>query len=148
MRASHATLALMLFAIGPARAGQASAPPRAVTPAAIPITSWATLGNDPAKPSLIRAPTNRYAPRADDATESITVFGRRGRTRDQQWRDDIAAAQPVYEAEHSASAQHLYAAEPVWGSPEEQRWTSVVKDTLGVCGLPVPGAQIDCPNLR
>jgi hypothetical protein len=112
------------------------------------VTSWATLGSDPARPSLIRAPTNRYVPRADDNAENVTVYGRRGRTRDQQWRDDIAAAQPVYEAEHSASAQRLYAPDPIWGSSEEKRWTSVVKDTLGICGAPVPGAQIDCPNLR
>jgi hypothetical protein len=144
MRASHAALALTLLTLGRAHAGQPPAKNAAQKPAAIVVTNWATLGDDPGKTSLIRAAANRYVPPADDNSETITVIGRRGRTRDQQWRDDIAAAQPVYEAEHSASAQHLYAGEPVWGGPEEQRATSIVKDTLGACGLPL----IDCPNLH
>jgi hypothetical protein len=109
------------------------------------VTTWFSLESVPTVlgpgKSLIVAP-------ARSNQEEITVFANRRRKMDAEWRADIAAGVPGYEASGSPAAQRLYAPSPVWASPEQQRLTSEIKDYFNACGLPVPGAQIDCPNLH
>jgi hypothetical protein len=108
---------------------------------ALSVTTWAFLGDDPTKPSLIRAKPGLYAPPADDASENIFVFSRRNRAQEEQWWPESKSGLPLYESSNSDAAQPLvpYAS---WTSPEQQRLTSSIKDAMGACGV----FMITCPN--
>jgi hypothetical protein len=75
--------------------------------------------------------------------EEITVFGRR-HDREAEWRADIAAGQPIYEAGDSESARPSYGGYLQWTSPEQERLMSIKTDALGLCGA--LGGYIQCPN--
>ncbi len=75
-----------------------------------------------------------------DSAEEIIVRGRRGAPA----AGDAVAPEPMYEAAQSDSAQRLYAAGPVWYSPEQVRLMSDAKDALGLCGG--LGGLLTCPN--
>ena len=77
-------------------------------------------------------------------TENITVYGRRGRDLDAEWRAADRASEPQYEARNSTSAQPLYGGQAVWSSPEQQHIMSDAKDALGLCGA--LGGLLSCDN--
>jgi hypothetical protein len=108
------------------------------------LAPWASFDNPSPDPgphhSLIVKPV-------DPQAEDIIVYANRRAKLDAQWRAEIAGEIPSYEAAHSDAAQRLYAQDPAWGGPEEQRWTSSLKDYVGACGLGVAGVQVSCPNL-
>jgi hypothetical protein len=108
------------------------------------VTNWASFDTPSPEPgprhSLIVKPV-------DPQAEDIIVYANRRAKLDAQWRAEIAGNLPAYEAGQSDAAQRLYAADPTWGSPQEQRWTSSLKDYVGACGLGAAGVQISCPNL-
>jgi hypothetical protein len=129
--------------------GQLLAAPSLATAAPPPnsnlsVTPWASFDNPSPEPgphhSLIVKPV-------DPQAEDIIVYANRRARLDAQWRAEIAGEIPSYEAAQSDAAQRLYAPDPTWGSPEEQRWTSSLKDYVGACGLGAAGVQISCPNL-
>jgi hypothetical protein len=159
-RGSLGTLlfALLLGVVGQSRAQTPASPasrahlpaprkPRATGAAvdnsqrAMSVTTWFYLGDDPAKPSLIRAKPGLYAAPADDASENIFVFSRRNRAQEEQWWPESKSGLPLYESSNSDAAQPLvpYAS---WTSPEQQRLTSSIKDAMGACGV----FMITCPN--
>ena len=108
------------------------------------VTTWATLDT----PSPERGPRHSLIVKpVDPQAEDIIVYANRRAKLDAQWRAEIAGEIPSYEAAQSDAAQRLYAPDPTWGSPEEQRWTSSLKDYVGACGLGAAGVQISCPNL-
>ena len=108
------------------------------------IVPWASFDNPSPEPgprrSLIVKPV-------DPQAEDIIVYANRRAKLDAQWRAEIAGGTPAYEAAQSDAAQRLYAPDPIWGGPQEQRWTSSLKDYIGACGLGAAGVQISCPNL-
>ena len=119
-------------------------PVPAVAAGTMPIDHWAALEPQ----SVPTAPVMPGGHRLDtsiapDGSESIIVLGH-GRHRDQDWREDLLAAAPIYEARNSAAAQPLYAPPAVWDSPEEQHTMSSAKDALGLCGA--LGGWVTCPN--
>jgi hypothetical protein len=83
----------------------------------------------------------------DPQAEDIIVYANRRAKLDAQWLAEIAGGIPSYEAAQSDAAQRLYASDPTWGGPQEQRWTSSLKDYIGACGIGAAGVQISCPNL-
>jgi hypothetical protein len=119
----------------------AAAPPQNAN---LPVSPWANFDN----PSPVLGPHHSLIVKpVDPQAEDIIVYANRRAKLDAQWRAEIAGEIPSYEAAQSDAAQRLYAPDPTWGSPEEQRWTSSLKDYVGTCGLGAAGVQISCPNL-
>ncbi len=122
--------------------GMAAAAPGRNTDLA--VTPWANFDN----PSVAPGPRhNLIVKPVDPQAEDIIVYANRRAKLDAQWRAEIAGEIPSYEAGHSDAAQRLYAQDPSWGGPEEQRWTSSLKDYFGACGVGAAGVQVSCPNL-
>jgi hypothetical protein len=130
-------------------AGRRSSPARILPPqaeiatqkqGAMPVADWFDMAA-PAS-SLQTAASGRALnlrpPR--DTTEEIIVHVRRGRAA----ADDLEAVGPIYEAGQSDAAQRLYAAGPIWYSPEQVRLMSTAKDALGLCGG--LGGLLTCPD--
>jgi hypothetical protein len=134
MKTMAALMALLLAA--PAQA-QTAKPGHAVT--TMPIDGWFSLA--PAGSGLIRK--FDATPGAED-TENITVYGRRGRDLEAEWRAAERASEPQYEARNSAAAQPLYGGQAEWASPEQQHIMSDAKESMGLCGA--LGGLVTCPN--
>jgi hypothetical protein len=76
------------------------------------------------------------------SSEQIVVYGHKT-SRDADWRADIEAGSPTYEANNSDAAQWLVPFRE-WSTPTEERLMSIKSEWLGICGA--LGGYITCPN--
>jgi hypothetical protein len=128
-------------AIRPHRRGAVLSRSRPVSaPGGFAIDGWYTLA-PAAGAGLIRSFDS--TPAGEDR-DNITVYGRRGRDLEADWRAELRASAPQYEARSSAAAQPLYGGQAVWSSPEQEHVMSGAKDSLGLCGA--LGGLITCPD--
>ena len=115
--------------------------PKAAT--GMQVTNWLDLGSkaNASAPSVgLRHQIDMAPP--PPSSEEITVYGQT-HNRDVDWRADIEARQPVYEATNSDATKSLIPY-PEYISPEQERLMSIKTDALGLCGA--LGGYIQCPN--
>ncbi len=111
---------------------------RALSPSTgLEVSAWFDLG--PAGGSNTKFDTAAAPPNS----EEITVYAKT-HNHDADWRADVAAGQPVYEAGNSEAAQPGYGGYPQYTSAEQERLMSIKSDLLGLCGA--LGGYIQCPN--
>lgn len=137
-------LAGLAFSVAIATQCHAQAGPAMAAPAPDPAGSasaltehahWHALGGPRRQIDLTPAPLT---------VEDVIVTVRH-HSPDAEWRADVAAQAPAYEAPSSAAARQIYARPFGWTSPEQQRLMSTKTELLGLCnGL---GGYIQCPNL-
>jgi hypothetical protein len=105
------------------------------------VASWASLDDDAKSTARLLVGRDSVITIEPNGSEHVTVFGKKRDHREQDWRGDLGAAAPTYEASNSAAAQSGYTSYPEWSSPQEMQTMSGIKDFLGLCHFP-----LTCPG--
>ena len=132
MKRLCAGLAVLLAAAAPP--AKPTHTPRATAGGAqaFQVTSWLSLDDDANRTARAWVGRNSLIARPQDTATRITVYSKHRDMREQEWREDLRAAQPSYEASNSDSAGSAYTSYPEYTSPEQERLMSTVKDSLGI----------------
>jgi len=126
----------------PAAHRKAKNPRKVEVPGGLQIASWASFDDDAKSTARLLVGRDSVITIEPNGSEHVTVFGKKRDRREQDWRGDIGAATPAYEASNSGAASSPYTSYPQWDSPQEMHTMSTVKDTLGLCDVP----PFSCPQ--